>query len=179
MQLVRNGRFIADCWQYTDHLPAVLKTPTVVPYVKDIERLFPSGSAVADLIGLSIAPDIGVEALRGLVTRVALIVIEFAERLDGRGFSTAVNCRRLGFCGELRVRGRFIPDQYHHIKACGIDSIALPFDMIDRHTELQWRKAFSSFPLGYQERSRGLSSIINLRHTREANGENAYKDPHA
>ena len=55
---------------------------------------------------------------------VQLIGVEFPKFSDGRGFSTARQLRSLGFKGELRAIGGFLPDQLHELMRCGFDSFA-------------------------------------------------------
>lgn len=166
MQLIVDGKFKEDDWQVADRPNAALKTRTLFTYSPQTADMLASSNFEPALLGLKVPPDIDTELLQGLLSKPSLLVVEFPERLDGRGFSLAAICRRSGFSGEIRAHGDFIPDQYHHLKACGFDSLMVP--SIGRHTELEWRKAFLRFPLRYQDKPAGGGFILARRHAPDA-----------
>ncbi|MBX2884587.1 MAG: DUF934 domain-containing protein [Granulosicoccus sp.] len=54
----------------------------------------------------------------------SIIVIEFDDSSDGRGFSLAKHLRnRLNFHGQLYATGGLIPDQVAFSFSCGIDAV--------------------------------------------------------
>lgn len=73
-----------------------------------------------------LSPDADAEALLQDAGKnfgsLRLIALEFPKFNDGRGFSLARQLRNLGFNGELRAFGAFLPDQLHEMMRCGFDS---------------------------------------------------------
>ena len=179
MQLIVDGKFKRDRWQAINELASVPEKPSVVAYAPEVATLLDNLSASGSLetLGVSISPDVDHSILRGLVSRVGLLAIDFPDRLDGRGFSLGVLCRRWGFTGELRAVGSFIPDQYLHLKGSGFDSVSVPTDSIEKHTELEWRKAFLRFPLRYQAQAAAGNSILQRRFSSRAENTEALANP--
>ncbi|MEM7468627.1 MAG: DUF934 domain-containing protein [Pseudomonadota bacterium] len=164
MQLIVEGRFVSNDWRDGELADVDGKWPTVVT----LENIVPAQLSEIwyprNALGLLVSNETRVADLFNFFSSVGLFVVAFPSLVDGRGFSTAVNLRRLGFNGEIRARGELIPDQYHHVKACGIDSIEITPDLSERHSELEWRKAWQRFPSRYQLKTTGSSSIVARRH---------------
>ena len=76
----------------------------------------------------------------------ALIGVQFPKFTDGRGYSTAVLLRRLGYAGELRAFGDVGRDQLFYLARVGFDSFALK-PGADPHDALA---SFKDFSLTYQ-----------------------------
>ncbi len=77
---------------------------------------------------MRVAPAENVESLVDIVSRLALVAVEFPGVGDGRGFSHARLLRdRLKFTGELRaVGGGVKQDKIFLLARCGFDSFELP-----------------------------------------------------
>jgi uncharacterized protein (DUF934 family) len=76
-------------------------------------------------VGIWLAPaDEPARALE-LFSSIALIGVQFPVFTDGRGYSTAVLLRRLGWRGELRALGDVQQDQLFALRRVGFDSFAL------------------------------------------------------
>ncbi|PTY36673.1 hypothetical protein BGP77_05110 [Saccharospirillum sp. MSK14-1] len=60
-----------------------------------------------------------------LLDKVELVALHFPKFADGRSFSKARLLRdRLGYQGEIRAIGDFLPDQVDYMARCGIDAFA-------------------------------------------------------
>ena len=177
MQLIVDGKFKQDDWQPVIQLSPALSSPALLTYSEETADVLARSEVDATALGLIVPADIDGELLQGLLSQISLLVIEFPDRLDGRGFSLAAICRRSGFGGEIRACGDFIPDQYHHLKACGFDGLMVP--AVGKHTELEWRKAFLRFPLRYQDKPAGGGFILARRHTVSAEAHRILARPNS
>ena len=164
MQLIINGRFVENHWKDAESFAHSADEPTLVKYSEQLE-IDEVGSRAPEHTGLIVENSLSADALIRFFDRVRLIVIEFPSQMDGRGYSLATTIRRLGYTHELRARGEIIADQYHHLRACSFDSVEITREIAERHTELEWRKAWMRFPLRYQARVSRLSSILDQRHS--------------
>jgi uncharacterized protein (DUF934 family) len=76
---------------------------------------------------LSAADDIN--ALTPFLPQLEIVAIDFAQFVDGRGFSQARLVRgRLGWTKELRAIGDLLRDQLFFLARCGFDSFELAED---------------------------------------------------
>ncbi|WP_297443074.1 DUF934 domain-containing protein [Acidocella sp.] len=76
---------------------------------------------------LRLTPADNPQDLAGALAKVARVEIEFPKFRDGLGFSQARVLReRLGFGGDIRAVGHFIPDQFRFLRDCGFTSFVLP-----------------------------------------------------
>jgi uncharacterized protein (DUF934 family) len=99
---------------------------------------------------LSAADDIN--ALAPFLEKLDLIAIDFAQFVDGRGFSQARLVRgRLGWTKELRAIGDLLRDQLFFLARCGFDSFELAEDQ-QPATAAQEFKAFSETYQAAQDR---------------------------
>lgn len=65
--------------------------------------------------------------LAALVGEAALVEIEFPKFRDGRGYTLARHLReRLGYTGDIRAVGHFIPDQFRFLIEVGFSSFVTP-----------------------------------------------------
>jgi len=105
---------------------------------------------------LTLQPDAELDAL----PNASLVAINFPSFKDGRGFSLARLLRtRLGFKGDLRAIGTFIPDQAGFLMRCGFSSFEVP----DGYDETAFRRALNWFPRAYQRPLAAAESIIERR----------------
>ena len=72
---------------------------------------------------------------------IELVVINFTNFMDGRGFSYARELRECGYAGELRASGNFIVDQLHYLQRCGFDSFEFD-DGINSEDALAYLRIF-------------------------------------
>ena len=165
MQLIVNDRFVENQWVDAESFNIHPDKPTVVQY-NDQLNYNAVGCVFPEHAGLVVENTVEAESLIEFFDVIRLLVIEFPTQMDGRGYSLAESLRRLGYAHELRARGELIADHYHHLRACGFDSIEISHEIAERHTEIEWRKAWMRFPLRYQSHVTGLSSILERRHSR-------------
>ncbi|MEM7071332.1 MAG: DUF934 domain-containing protein [Pseudomonadota bacterium] len=79
-----------------------------------------------------------------------MIVINFNNLNDGRGFSLAHLIRRdYNFKGEIRAKGHLIPDQCAYLMQCGFSTIEISEAQFERHPLPQWQNAFNAIALTY------------------------------
>ena len=87
-------------------------------------------------------------------------MLEFAKLRDGRAFSWARMLRtRLGFGGELRAVGDFLPDQLAFMHRVGIDAFEVP----EKITPELFRRALGEMRFVYQPSADGRTTIRELR----------------
>lgn len=114
-------------------------------------------------LGVEIANNQAVEALKPFFARLSLIAIRFPAFNDGRGFTLARRLRREGFTGTLRATGPLIADQFAYALACGFDEIELPETLAQRQPAVQWQAALAARPVSYQ---RGYETGANILEAR-------------
>jgi len=99
-------------------------------------------------IGLLLQAGERVEDIADDLAHFALIAIDFAKFVDGRGYSTASLLRQHhGYRGELRAVGEVLPDQLFFMRRVGFDSYQLK-DGKDATQALA--TGFSTFSDSYQ-----------------------------
>lgn len=76
--------------------------------------------------GVVLPPDAELSMLKGKLSVLAVIAVEFPKFRDGRGFTLARSLRQLGFVGDLRAVGHFLPDQFLALQHCGFSSFVTP-----------------------------------------------------
>lgn len=103
-------------------------------------------------IGLNLANDTDARAVTPFFDLVSSIVISFPSFSDGRGFSLAVQLRRLGYGGRLIAQGHVIADQYAHARRCGFDGVAIDDALAARQPEDQWTQQAARINVTYQNR---------------------------
>ena len=86
------------------------------------------------------------EPLQTVLPYVKLVAVRFPVFTDGRGFSSAVLVRRLGYTGELRAIGDVLRDQLLQMKRVGFTSFAVRED----HDANDALLAFGEFTDAYQ-----------------------------
>ena len=97
-------------------------------------------------VGVRLAPEDDPHSLRGDLAAVSMIAVHFPKAADGRGYSSAVLLRRLGYRGELRAFGDIGRDHLFFLLRCGFDAFSLPPGR-DPAAALA---AFGEFTLHYQ-----------------------------
>lgn len=102
------------------------------------------------MTGLRLANTAKAQAVAAFFDIVSLIVIPFPSFSDGRGFSLALNLRRLGYRRRLRAQGHIIADQYAHARRCGFDEVAIDRTLAARQLESHWLAQVSRINQTYQ-----------------------------
>ena len=167
--IIFNKKIVADTWRLVreeEALPGVLETAgdLIVPlafWVKEYAALaqragktgvwLKGGDDPAQLqlpvVAMGVATGGAGGAAGGAVSSLPLVAVEFAQFVDGRGYSIGRLLReRHGFTGELRAIGDVLRDQLLALTRCGFNSFALK-DGKSLEDALQ---AFDEFSGAYQ-----------------------------
>ncbi len=123
---VPGGDVVVDEWRQLGE-DATDADPLVIP-LAELRKDTAKWLSRSGRLGLRVAPAESVESLVDVVSRLALVAVEFPGVGDGRGFSHARLLRdRLKFTGELRaVGGGVKQDKIFLLARCGFDSFELP-----------------------------------------------------
>ena len=100
----------------------------------------------SESVGVWLAPADDPETLGRDLHSLPLLAVHFPKAADGRGYSTAVIVRRLGYRGELRAFGDIGRDHLFFLRRCGFDAFSLAAGK-DPEAALA---AFGEFSLHYQ-----------------------------
>jgi uncharacterized protein (DUF934 family) len=147
MDIIEDGRLLADCWQHLDDEMAV---PASGAVTVSLARWQAERAALAvrdEPVGLRLEASDTPEAVSKDLGGFPLIVLNFASMADGRLFSLARLLReRYGFAGELRARGDFIQDQMFFLSRVGVDA----FEPSGGATPEDVAAALATFSVTYQ-----------------------------
>jgi len=162
MQLIRNGKFVAD--DYTtvaddDALPAGAVIVSLERWQKERGEL----AARNTPLGVRLKSGQEPSAIADDLDKLAVVALEFPVYRNGRAYSYARLLReRHGYKGELRAVGNVLRDQFHFMVRCGFDAFA-PADgaspqdwahAVHRHRHVYQRAADLRTP-AYVEREGG------------------------
>ena len=101
------------------------------------------------------------EDITDALDRVTLIELQFLAFKDGRPFTLARRLRdQLGYAGEIRAVGDFLPDQALFLCRCGFDSV----EVNTRVAADAVRNAIRQFSVWYQPASDQRLNVMQLRH---------------
>ncbi|MCE2563908.1 DUF934 domain-containing protein [Komagataeibacter sp. FNDCF1] len=155
MPLLENGQVTQDRWYMAAEGEALPDGAVIVPLARLEEGLARAGDAP---LGVIIAPDVDVAALRAALPRLELVAVTFPSFRDGRAFTQARALREhLGFTGEIRATGTPLPDQYEFLLRCGVTTV-----QTERTEDVSvWQQAHTIISIAYQpstlhERPQGL-----------------------
>lgn len=148
MTLIKNGVITTNDWQ---HLPDDAPLPASGKVTVTLHRWLSDQSLLRDTVeGIRLAPEDDLGLLKDALPTLKLVVLDMTAFTDGRSFSQARLLRdRLGFAGEIRVRGDFLRDQMFYLSRSGVTAFEFPED-----THLEDRLlAFKEFTVTYQAAS--------------------------
>ena len=138
-------RVEADPWRLALEEDALPEAFVIVPLAAWIAHR--DTPAAPTNLGVWLGPADDPDSLRGGdLTALSVIAVHFPKAADGRGYSSAVLLRRLGYRGELRAFGDIGRDHLFFLQRCGFDAFSLPPDR-DPEAALA---AFGEFSLNYQ-----------------------------
>ena len=124
--LIKNGTLLTDdAWVLIedDSANIAADAPAILPLQRYLE-LSEAGNLPAR-VGVWLNDEQMADDLADLLDKVELIALHFPKFADGRSFSKARLLRdRLGYQGEIRAIGDFLPDQIDYMARCGIDAFA-------------------------------------------------------
>lgn len=144
MPLLENGQLKNDTWQVVAEGEAIPAGNVLVPLARLSEAL---GRNCDGALGVMLAPDEDVEALRVTLPRVDAVQLSFPIFRDGRAFTQARALREhLHYTGVIRASGHILPDQYEFLLRCGVTEVVVP-----ENTDLAvWQRAHTAFRVAYQ-----------------------------
>lgn len=159
MPLIKNGAYAEDPFETVTGDGPLPANGVIVPlarFLKERETLLARNAPLGVRLTSADSP----EALGEDVHRLSVIVLEFPAFRDGRGFSWARMLRtRMGYRGEIRASGRFLPDQLAFMVRTGIDV----FDGDERIVPEAVARALSEMTDAYQPAPDGRKTIRELR----------------
>ncbi|MFM1885516.1 MAG: hypothetical protein RL026_673 [Pseudomonadota bacterium] len=123
-EILKNGAIVDSPWVAGTVADLATGAPLVLP-LADYLAWRAGAPAAADLarVAVSLQPADDALALQGRVDGLPLVVVEFPEFKEGRGYTQARLLReRLGYAGELRASGAVRVDLVYHLARCGFDS---------------------------------------------------------
>jgi len=91
--------------------------------------------------------------------QIQLVVINFPEFTDGRGFSYGRELRERGYTGELRAGGNFLRDQMTYLRRCGFNA----FHLSDEKTLAAALASLEDFSEHYQAAIDKLEPLFRRR----------------
>jgi uncharacterized protein (DUF934 family) len=146
--LIKDGALIAnDPWQILapDH-SGDLPPESLLPVALWIELGAELSQATAEL-GVYIQENEDLNGLIDYLPTMAVVAFQFGKIADGRAFSYARQLReQLGYRGEIRAIGDFMPDQVGYLERCGFNAFACR-SASEQQTALLIRAAL---PVNYQ-----------------------------
>jgi uncharacterized protein (DUF934 family) len=146
-RLLRQREIVEDDWQYLGEEPPGGSESIIVP-LAELRDNAATWQAWRGRLGVRIAPADRVEQLIDLLSRLALIAVEFPTPSEGRGYTQARLLReRYRFNGELRAVGAVKRDQIFFLTRCGLDA----FELADSENLEDARAAMSTFTVAYQD----------------------------
>ena len=154
MPLLRNGHLATNNpWVRLDDdaalpLPVTGTGQSGAPVLASLTRFLALQATGNNTVsGVYLAPDDDVQLLAEHLHRVQLIVIDFPQFTDGRGYSQARLLRdHFHFAGELRASGDVRPDQLLFMARAGIDA----FEFTETPDQNLVKQILSRFRVNYQ-----------------------------
>jgi len=111
-------------------------------------------------IGVELKASENPELLGADLHRLSVVALDFPTFRDGRAFSWARILRtRLGYAGQVRAVGKFIPDQINYQHRVGFDAWAVP----EGFTVEQFHRALAEMTNVYQPSVDRRKTIRDLR----------------
>jgi len=92
--------------------------------LKDWGHLISDKNVTAAEIGVLLAPDDDVSVLAAGLEDIPIVLLDFSNFSEGRGYSQAVKLRQYGYSGEIRAIGAYL-DNLYLMERCGINAFEL------------------------------------------------------
>jgi len=157
--LVKAGRIVEDNFQTvgdSEPLPQGAIIVSLKRFLAERDCLFNREAP----LGVQLEAGESPEALRGDIGKLAVVVLHIPYFKDGRAFSWARLLRtRLGYKGEVRLRGHFLIDQMGFFTRVGVDA----FDIAQNITTADIEAAIHQISNVYQPSADGRTTIRDLR----------------
>ncbi len=158
MMVIVGGEAVADDWIFLDDDGPLGTSPSVISPAR-LHRDAATLQGHNGKIGVRLSPSADLAVVTPFLALLSLVVLDFPEFRDGRGFSLARALRERGFAGDVRAAGHLLPDQYMFLTRCGVSSVELP-----EHVDLgPWREALQAFHVAYQCAANDVAPLSPLR----------------
>ena len=143
-KLIKNGEIIENPYIWLQDIEEAITSNSIVA----VQKWLAEKDTIGEVAGIWLEAGDGVECLKDVdLNQFDVIGINFPAFVDGRGFSYARLLKeRLGYQGEIRALGNFIPDQLGYLLRVGFNSFQF-------NEEVDLEKALalhSPFSVAYQ-----------------------------
>jgi uncharacterized protein (DUF934 family) len=164
MAIIKDGRICENQWRHLGDDEALPRdggvTVSLKRWLAEKEALLKRGAPV----GLRLNSEDSPEEIADDAQHFGVIVLDFKQFTDGRGFSQARLLReRFGFEGELRARGDYIRDQVFFLSRVGIDA----FEFADAQAAENALPALQEFSVKYQAAADVPEPLYRRRHRKD------------
>jgi uncharacterized protein (DUF934 family) len=160
MPLIRDGSFVEDDFYFVPDGKAFPEEKGVIVTLARFQGEKDTLFAHHSRVGVRLAANENPQVLKSDLSRLAAVVLEFPKFRDGRPFSWARMLRtRLGYRGEIRAAGDFLPDQIAFMVRVGFDA----FEVRQDFAIADFRRALNEITLAYQPAADGRRTIRELR----------------
>lgn len=147
MPLIKNGRYVEDSWM---RVQGEAPLPDEGDVIVDAVRLKDDPAVLkrrGGRLGVFLPNTTDANDLAHVLSKLALVALEFPGFNDGRAFSQARVLRhQLEFTGEIRATGKPMADQAGHLARCGFDA----FETTGSQPLEVWQRSLASMSRVYQ-----------------------------
>lgn len=169
MQLIKNGKIVADEWTTVSDEDALPYGPVIVSldrWKNEQEALIARDGKLGICLKSGEEPSQIAEHLQ----HFDVVALEFPIYRNGRAFSYANLLReRYGYKGEVRAVGNVLRDQFYFMVRVGFDAL----EVRDEITPQIFQEAIGSFTYDYQPSADNKPSVLSLRQRLAANAMTA------
>lgn len=147
MQIIKDKQLIDNSWQFISDEASFNNSDNITV---SLSRWLENPSAFANRsgqTGVRLTSTDSTDQLNQLTT-AALIELDFPVFTDGRLFSHARLLRDLGYQGEIRAVGNYLPDQIFYLSRVGVNG----FELAEQHISLALN-CLQDFTVTYQASS--------------------------
>jgi len=132
MKIIKERKIIKNQWpldlmlsaQQADISCLIEQNQRAIVSLKDWVHLRLDRMATTAEIGVLLEPDDEVSVLAAFLEDIPIILLNFANFSEGRGYSQAVKLRQYGYLGEIRAISAYL-DNLSLMERCGINAFEL------------------------------------------------------
>jgi uncharacterized protein (DUF934 family) len=126
MQIIKDKQLVDNTWTFVDDDSEFGNSGDITVSLNRWESHKQQLAHRSGRTGIRLSPGDHTEELADTLNGVELIELDFPVFSDGRPFSHARLLRsRLGYQGEIRAVGHFLPDQIFYLARVGVDAFQL------------------------------------------------------
>ncbi len=126
MQIIKDKQLVDNHWTFVDDESDLSSSGDITVTLDRWESHKQQLAHRTGKTGIRLNPGDHTEELAGTLKDVELIELNFPVFTDGRPFSHARLLRsRLGYKGEIRAVGNFLPDQVFYLSRVGVNAFEL------------------------------------------------------